>query len=414
MFLQTMSSTSGTASHIINQQCLMGESGSTPFVLERPVPKSLKVHKQMTSFDLADAYTGQRLREKDANQVAIMQDHQMLLKTLHFLEFSDLSELDRAGAECIRNGLARLPANSEKYKLLKGLNGFNLVETNLLLKKPYPFISNTTFEGYIHNFSSFLNWAKNHNYISDNVFYKLIKKKKFKEKKRFPFNDQQLVDIFSMKDYHDHSYLHPYYYWIPLIARYSGARLNEACQLYVEDIKKKDGIDCFFFHKMFDGQRIKTESSIRVVPIHEELIKKGFLTFVKSKKSGRLFPELPLVKGYYSHNASKWFSRRREKLGLGKGFDAHSFRHTFINELKQKLVTKNLVEKIVGHVHAKSDLEELTNDIVNSLIGEEHNSESFDTYAEQYSPRILAPIINMIDANHTEHIRPYFASKETV
>ncbi|EJG1710181.1 site-specific integrase [Vibrio parahaemolyticus] len=406
MFLQTTPSTGDIASHIINQQCLMGESGSTPFVLERPVPKSLKVYKQMTSFELADAYTGQRLREKDANQVAIMQDHQMLLKTLHFLDFSDLRELDRAGAECIRNALAYLPANSEKHKPLKRLNGYKLVETNLLLEKPYPFISDTTLEGYIHNFSSFLNWAKNHNHISDNVFYKLIKKEKFPKKKRFPFNDKQLADIFSMKDYRDHNYLHPYYYWIPLILRYSGSRLNEACQLYVEDIKEIDGIDCFHFHKMFDGQRIKTESSVRVVPIHEELIKKGFLTFVKSKKNGRLFPELPLIKGYYSNNASKWFSRRRKKLGLGKGFDAHSFRHRFINELKQKLVTKDLVEKSVGHERAKK-VTKLSNELVDSIIGQEHDSESFDTYSEQYSPRILAPIINMIDASHTAHIRPY-------
>ncbi len=138
MFLQTTPSTGDIASHIINQQCLMGESGSTPFVLERPVPKSLKVYKQMTSFELADAYTGQRLREKDANQVAIMQDHQMLLKTLHFLDFSDLRELDRAGAECIRNALAYLPANSEKHKPLKRLNGYKLVETNLLLEIAIP------------------------------------------------------------------------------------------------------------------------------------------------------------------------------------------------------------------------------------------------------------------------------------
>ncbi|ENO8810600.1 site-specific integrase [Photobacterium damselae] len=386
MFLQTTLSTGDIASHIINQQCLMGESGSTPIVLERPVPKSLKVHKQMTSFELADAYTGQRLREKDANQVAIMQDHQMLLKTLHFLEFNDLRELDRAGAECIRNGLARLPANSEKYKPLKGLNGFKLVETNLLLRKPYPFISDSTLEGYIHNFSSFLSWAKSHNHISDNVFYKLIKKKKFEERKRFPFNKTQLANIFSMEDYQKHNYLHPYYYWIPLILNLNGPRLNEVSQLYVEDIKSVDGIDCFHFHKMFDGQRIKNKSSIRVVPIHEDLIKKGFLTFVKSKKSGRLFPELPLVKGYYSHNVSKWFSRRRKKLGLGKGFDAHSFRHNFINELKHKGCPKEMIECIVGHTD---------------------NYTAFDTYSLPYSPKLLAPIVNMIDASHTAHIRPY-------
>ncbi|WP_318517636.1 site-specific integrase [Photobacterium leiognathi] len=386
MFIQSTPSSSRIAGHMINQHYLMGGSGSTPLILERPIAKSLKAHKQMTSFELANAYMKQRLHEKNANHVAIMQDHQMILKTLHFVEFSDLNELDRSGAECIRNALAHLPANSEKYKPLKGLSGFKLIETNLSLKNPYSRISDATLESYIHNFSSFLNWAKSHNYVNDNVFYKIIKKKKFQEKKRFPFNDEQLKCIFSMKEYQAHNYLHPYYYWIPLISRYSGSRLNEACQLHVEDIIIKDGIACFFFHKSFDGQRIKNESSIRIVPIHEELIKKGFLTFVKSKKTGRLFPELPLIKGYYSHNASKWFSRRREKLGLGKGFDAHSFRHTFINELKHKECPKEMIECIVGHAD---------------------NYKSFNTYSFPYSPKVLAPIVNMIDARHTSHIRPY-------
>ncbi|TOM07008.1 hypothetical protein CGH84_24390, partial [Vibrio parahaemolyticus] len=80
----------------------------------------------------------------------------------------------------------------------------------------------------------------------------------------------------------------------------------------------------------FQGQSVKNSSSIRLIPIHNELIAKGFLAFVNSKSKGRLFPELPLIKGYYSHNASKWFQRRRDTLGLGKGLDAHSFRHTFI------------------------------------------------------------------------------------
>ncbi len=60
----------------------------------------------------------------------------------------------------------------------------------------------------------------------------------------------------------------------------------------------------------------------------------------------------------------------------------------------------------MGHERAKK-VTKLSNELVDSIIGQEHDSESFDTYSEQYSPRILAPIINMIDASHTAHIRPY-------
>lgn len=189
-----------------------------------------------------------------------------------------------------------------------------------------------------------------------------------------------------MTDYKSHRYLHSYYYWVPLLLRYTGARLNEICQLIFDDVTQVDGVYCLKIRENFEGQSVKNSSSIRLVPIHDGLIAKGFLAFVNSKSKGRLFPELPLIKEYYSHNASKWFQRRRNSLGLGKGLDAHSFRHTFINELKQLGVSKEIIECIVGH---------------------KHNSESFDTYSEQYHPRILAPVVNMVDTSHTEHIRPY-------
>ncbi|MEZ9276819.1 site-specific integrase [Vibrio sp. 10N.261.51.A3] len=358
--------------------------------LDLPIQKSKKNAKAMTSYELLDAYTKSRTQLASANLKNIQEDHQRITKTLGFLDFTDLKDLDYAGSEAVGKALTYLPANSEKYAELKGLFGFELVAKNYSLPEPYPCISQSTKKGYIQKFSSFLKWAKRHGYVDDNVFYKLPIGKVHEGKKRFPFDGEQLTNIFSMPDYSEHKYLHPYYYWVPLIQRYSALRLNEVCQFDVTDIKKVDGIDCFLVQQVFDGQRVKTESSIRVVPIHDELKKKGFLSFVESKKSGRLFPELTLVKGYYSNNASKWFARRRKKLGLGKGFDAHSFRHTFINELKQKEVSKEIIECIVGH---------------------SHESESFDTYSYQYSPAILASVVNMIDTSHTASVLPYMQKK---
>ena len=124
----------------------------------------------------------------------------------------------------------------------------------------------------------------------------------------------------------------------------------------------------------------------RIIPIHSKLIELGFIDFVHKKSSKRLFPELNKVYGYYSHNASKWFSRRREKLGFIKGKDAHSFRHTFINELKQHKVSKEYIEALAGHAH---------------------KSESLERYSDKYSPKLLQPFIEMIDVSHTSHIIPF-------
>lgn len=89
-----------------------------------------------------------------------------------------------------------------------------------------------------------------------------------------------------------------------MLALYTGARLNELCQLLVNDIKF-DG-DIAFFSINDDGdKKLKTSAAVRIVPIHSELVKMGFMDYVKEmreKKSVRLFPELKKEKksGRYS------------------------------------------------------------------------------------------------------------------
>ncbi|EJE4733678.1 site-specific integrase [Vibrio parahaemolyticus] len=189
-----------------------------------------------------------------------------------------------------------------------------------------------------------------------------------------------------MEDYIKHKYMHPYYYWIPLLLRYTGARLNELCQLYSEDIAIVNHVPCILIRNNTEDKSTKNSSSNRTVPIHIELINKGFLNFVVSCRNKRLFEELPCINGYYSHNASKWFTRRRAKIELFKGYDAHSFRHSFINELKQQRVPRELIEALVGH---------------------EHDSLSLDLYGKEFGPELLLPVIHKISAVHSQTVRPY-------
>ncbi|PMN03371.1 hypothetical protein BCT41_08730 [Vibrio splendidus] len=354
--------------------------------LKMPVQRSHKTLEPLTSVELLHAYTDSRIKLGKSKLKNIQQDHELLTRVLCLIGFDDLNELDRSGAENVRDALSHYPTNAKKLSELVGLTGYDVIFKNAALPKPKPCLSLTTVKGIIEKFSTFLNWSKAHGYVKENVFYRLPKKSEKGGKKRLCFSDQHLAAIFTMKDYKSHSYLHPYYYWVPLLGRYTGARLNEICQLTIDDILQVDGVQCLKIWDNVEGQSVKNSSSIRLIPIHNELIAKGFLAFVNSKSKDRLFPELPLIKGYYSHNASKWFQRRRDSLGLGKGLDAHSFRHTFINELKQLGVSKEIIECIVGH---------------------KHNSESFDTYSEQYNPSVLAPVVNMIGTSHTTSVRPY-------
>lgn len=406
-----MASSSATACIVTNEAVHhynnMTDTGSNPLLFERPVPKSQKTVEPKTCFDILNEYTEYRLKLGKSKKKNICQDHDIIRMILNFMDFLDLNELDRSGAEKIAKAYCYRPKNPQKYPELEGLQGFDLIAKNESLRKKKKYISLETAKGHIQKMSTFMAWAKSHGYVSDNVFYKLPMKKSTQVKTVFPFTEEHLFSIFSMSDYAKHKYLHPFYYWIPMLLRYTGARMNEICQLVYSDIVIADGIYCLIIRDALEDQSVKTGKT-RLIPIHNELLKKGFIEFVNSKESGRLFPELSFANGYYSPMVSKWFARRRKALGIDSKYNGYSFRRSFINELKQKLVSKDIVESIAGHEHGER-LNALSNELVNSVVGLPHNSESFDTYSYQYSPKILAPAVNMIDTSHTENVLPYFS-----
>ncbi|MCC4820436.1 integrase, partial [Vibrio lentus] len=62
-----------------------------------------------------------------------------------------------------------------------------------------------------------------------------------------------------------------------------GCRPSEACQLRIKDIKL--GITpCIHFSDDAENQHLKNAASNRVVPIHETLLKSGFLDYVEQRK----------------------------------------------------------------------------------------------------------------------------------
>jgi len=293
--------------------------------------------------------------------------------------------MDRENAEVIRDFLQYWPKNVGKCREFDGLTPMQVVQRNETLKRST--LSARTISGMIQKFSSFCSWAVSHGYLTTNHFYKLPTLPPKSEDVRQAFNDEQLVSIFNMSDYRRWKFHHNYYYWLPLLLRLSGARLNELCQLFKEDVKLIDGIWCLIINEQFEGQRVKNVFSARIIPIHPALLERGFIEFVESLSTDRVFSELKAVKGYYSHNASNWFARRRKDLGLGKGLDAHSFRHTFADELKCKGAPKEIIEELLGH---------------------SHNSLSMDLYGKKYRPSQLMEVISLIDDSHLAHINPYF------
>ncbi len=109
--------------------------------------------------------------------------------------------------------------------------------------------------------------------------------KKFQENRRNP-SQEELIEIFINKKYKASRYNINYpKFWIPLIALYTGCRLNEVCQLEVGDIITENGIHLFMIKETGDRQSVKNTSSTRAIPIHPVLIKLGLLELVEQIKN---------------------------------------------------------------------------------------------------------------------------------
>jgi len=67
-----------------------------------------------------------------------------------------------------------------------------------------------------------------------------MKRIKRNDQAREQFNTQDIQKLFN-KERCD-SFNKPYQLWTPLIALYTGARMNEICQLHLDDIKETESI----------------------------------------------------------------------------------------------------------------------------------------------------------------------------
>ncbi len=148
-------------------------------------------------------------------------------------------------------------------------------------------------------------------------------------------------------------------YWLPLLALFSGARLNELAPMRAEDIKHDTASDVHFMTVIEDdeaGRSVKTETSLRAVPIHPELKRIGFLKFIDHRRrtdgpQARLFPLVqPNSKGNFGAGFSQWFGRHKRSLGIENESSVfHSFRHGFKDALRAAGVNEDVNDALTGH-----------------------------------------------------------------
>lgn len=154
-------------------------------------------------------------------------------------------------------------------------------------------------------------------------------------------------------------------FWLIPLGLFTGARLNELCQLNIRDISKDNsGIWTVEVTNRLRTQNCKTSNSQRKIPLHPTLIEMGFLDFYAEQKERfgartQLFPELIYSNSYhYSRQPSRFFSGKNTGDGyMGRLMipqdrqppSFRSLRRTFAETLANEGTPLSCVAVLLGH-----------------------------------------------------------------
>ena len=219
---------------------------------------------------------------------------------------------------------------------------------------------------------TFFKWLEKEGYCFNPQIIKVIAPDKEKplvnaNEKRNRYTIEELNRMFHHKSYVSDSFRYDFQFWLPLLGIFTGAILDELCQINPQDgiLQSKEGIWYIDIKDNAEGKGIKTAAGYRAIPIHPELIALGFIKYAegqKAKGETLLFPELRnrrADKKLYP-KASRWFNDVfKKEVGITsvatktkkeeKKLDFHSFRATFIDTAKQLSLPLSQVHEIVGH-----------------------------------------------------------------
>ncbi|MGB3222542.1 MAG: tyrosine-type recombinase/integrase [Desulforhopalus sp.] len=278
----------------------------------------------------------------------------------------DIEKIDRKLMSGYKDTLMKLPPNLNKSPIYRDMR----IE-DIIASKPAKTLTVSTLNKYIRRLSGLFNYAVKNGYVLTNPAEGMqIKTQKRADQEREAYTAEDLHKLFGSKEYTDGTHRQSYGFWTPLIALYSGCRLEEICQLHLEDIRQEGGVWIFDINNK-DEKKIKNMSSERLVPLHPHLIEIGLVKHVeilREQGETRLFPELRRRRDGYGQTVSKWFQRYKERCGIESGKTFHSFRHTFITHLKHKQIDSFMIHELDGHAI---------------------DSETMGRYGKRFTPEIL-------------------------
>lgn len=257
----------------------------------------------------------------------------------------------------------RLPSNRNKKKDYKNKTFLDFEEYRVPDEDK---LSPVTLKRYLSQTSTFLKWLHLQGYVDQDLTLPLkatkIKTARASEQKSL-YTQQDLKKLFNSSQYVKGRHELASHFWVPLLGLFTGARLNEICQLEVSDISYSEELKRWLIDFNENSQTVVEKSlkrayHTRQVPIHQVLLTLGFVDYMESmklRKEFRLFPELAYKSDVnkFGDQLQRWFNRtytneRNCNITTDKT-SFHSLRHTVISHLvNEKGVDANQIATAFG------------------------------------------------------------------
>lgn len=343
-----------TSPQALRELCLQWRDAAPAPMLrltQKTVPSAATVHinECPTLSHLAKLYIEEGKRGGTWREVSTADVERALSDLFELVGDMPADAFDLHQARVLKERMSRCP---QYFGLRPEFKGKSLKEV-IASDGSYKTITAVTVNNRLRKITAFMSWCKSNGYISENPLAGMKVMTGSAKDARLSFEQQDLIALLDTKALRLEARKHPWRYWLPFLGRATGARLEELCQLRLDDFVEQQGIPCIRIDDSREGQNLKNSSSRRTLPLHPTLIDMGLLDHVESvRNTGAdcLFPELAPVRGKLGHAPSKWFGRYKTKRGVTDPRRTfHSFRHTLIDDLRDAGVQDSLIKRIAGH-----------------------------------------------------------------
>jgi integrase len=363
------------------------EYDAVPLVAPAPekaiaIPTLAGTAAAITLRKATDAYVADKMTAKAWSNTTKLEYVVALQLLLEYFGDVDLTAFSHLKLKAFRDSvLTKVPSNRTKMPAYREAKLADLLEMDIPAEDRF---SLNSINKYMQRIGGLFVWAHKHTYIPSNFAEGLLfeNTRSPQEERAVYTKDNLQAMVIALADVPRQP--RAWRFWSPLIALYTGMRLNEIGQLLVSDIVKIEGVWCIDVNSKGEGKKVKTKAAKRLIPVHSKLMGLGFLDYVEGlriQRKARLWPDLPLGPDGYGHSMSRWYARWRKKWLTKKDLeerrDFHSLRHTFDNALKQAGLLDVRLPELMGHSLGKD--------------------QTFGRYGKPTNPKMLQEAIEKLD-----------------